>query len=179
MTGAELLDLIGKYAGVFVTTALASGCGAHLGSYLRKKGENLATHEDINKLVEQVSAVTTTAKQIEAKISNEMWRRERKSDLQLKTIESVSVLTTEFIQRNIADAKYRPSVEWFSAFSVANCAVRALFGDDTYQSFKALEILIGPGLGSSAGSTFAVCQFIEKRDAAIKVMYSGVFDSAT
>jgi type IV secretory pathway VirB4 component len=76
MTGAALLDLIGKYAGLFVTTALASGSGAFLGSYLKKKGENLATHEDIDKLVAQISAVTTTAKQIEATISNEMWQRQ-------------------------------------------------------------------------------------------------------
>jgi hypothetical protein len=75
MTGAELLELTGKYAG-FVTVALAVGIGAYLRSYLRKKGENLATHEDINKLVDQVSAVTTVAKQIEAKISNEMWQRQ-------------------------------------------------------------------------------------------------------
>jgi hypothetical protein len=76
MTGAELLDLIGRYAGIFVTTALASGGGAYLGSYLKKKGENLASHEDIAKLVDQVSAVTTTTKQIEATISSEMWQRQ-------------------------------------------------------------------------------------------------------
>ncbi len=102
-----------------IITAGVSGAVAYLGSYLKKKGENLATHEDIDKLVHQVSAVTTTTKQIEAKISNEAWRRERKSDLQLKTIESVSVLTTEFIQRFMADSKHRPSLEWYSAFSVA------------------------------------------------------------
>jgi hypothetical protein len=33
--------------------ALFTGSGAFLGSYLKKKGENLATHEDINHLVEQ------------------------------------------------------------------------------------------------------------------------------
>jgi uncharacterized secreted protein with C-terminal beta-propeller domain len=149
----------------------------YFSKYLAKKAENLATHEDIEKLLEQVSAVTTATKHIEAKISNEMWRRERKYDLELKTIESVSLLTTEFIQRSIADSDYRPSVEWFSAFSVADCAVKALFDDEAYGSFKALEILIGPGIGPAA--VFAVSQFIEKRDAAIKSMYSDVFDNAT
>jgi hypothetical protein len=52
MTAIELLDLVGKYAGMFVTTALGAGAGAYLGSYLKKKGENLATHEDIDKLLE-------------------------------------------------------------------------------------------------------------------------------
>lgn len=51
-------------------------CGAHIGAYLKKKGENLATHEDIDKLVDQVRAVTQTTKEIEAKISDEMWDRQ-------------------------------------------------------------------------------------------------------
>jgi hypothetical protein len=160
-----LLDLI--------ITATVSGFAAYLGSYLKKKGENLATHEDVDKLVEQISVVTTTAKQIEAKISNEMWRRERKSDLQLKTIESLNVLTTKFIQCRIADSAYRPDVEWFSAFSVTDGAIKALFDDDIYATFKELEILIRPG----SNNTFAVYQFIEKRDAAVKAMYSFVLDS--
>ena len=42
-----------------VTTLVAAGLGAYLGSYLKKKGENLATHEDLDKLTAQVSAVTT------------------------------------------------------------------------------------------------------------------------
>jgi hypothetical protein len=167
-----MFDLIGKCASLFVTTVLGSWLGAYLGSYLKKKGENLATHEDIDKLVDQVSAVTTTTKQIEAQISNAMWRRERKSDMQLKTIESMSILTSEFIQRRIADANYQPTVEWFSAFSVADGAIKALFDDDTYQSFKRLEILIGPG----AVTIMTVNQFIEARDAAVKMMYNRVFE---
>lgn len=69
MTGVELLDLIGRYAGVAVTTLVASGVGAYIGAYLKKKGENLATHEDIDKLVTQVSAVTVATKNIEDRIS--------------------------------------------------------------------------------------------------------------
>ncbi len=52
------------------------GIGAYLGAYFKKKGENLATHEDITKLVGQVSAVTTTTSRIEATVSNEMWQRQ-------------------------------------------------------------------------------------------------------
>lgn len=106
----DLLDLIGKFAGVFVTTALGSGVGAYLGSYLKKKGENLATHEDIDKLIDQVAAVTTTTKKIEANISTEMWQRERKSDLQLKAIDSVNGLTSHFLQHSIHDPKYVPGL---------------------------------------------------------------------
>jgi hypothetical protein len=55
--------------------------GAYFGGYLTKKGENLATHEDIDKLVDQVRAVTQTTKEIEAKISDEVWDRQKRWEL--------------------------------------------------------------------------------------------------
>jgi hypothetical protein len=61
---------------------LSGGAGAYLGGYLKKKGENLATHEDINRLVDQVSAVTKATKEIEAKISNEVWERQTRWEVQ-------------------------------------------------------------------------------------------------
>jgi hypothetical protein len=82
MTGIEILDLIGKYAGIAVTTFVAGGVGAYLGSYLKKKAENFATHEDIGKLVEQMAAVTQTTKEIEAKISNDVWSRQKRWEVQ-------------------------------------------------------------------------------------------------
>ena len=57
--------------------ALAAGAGAYFGSYLKKKGENLATQEDIDKLVEQVSAVTKATEEIKAKISDDVWSRQK------------------------------------------------------------------------------------------------------
>ncbi len=62
-------------------TTIGAWFAAYLGSYFRKKGENLATHEDIDKLVDQVRAVTTTTKEIEAKISNEVWDRQKRWEL--------------------------------------------------------------------------------------------------
>ena len=66
---------------VTVVSFLSSGAGAYLGSYLKKKGENLATHEDIDKLVDQVSAVTRATKQIETKISSDLWDRQKQWEL--------------------------------------------------------------------------------------------------
>jgi hypothetical protein len=40
-----------------LTTLASAFIGSYLASYLKKKGENLATHEDIDKLVDQVRAV--------------------------------------------------------------------------------------------------------------------------
>jgi len=64
-----------------ITTLVAAFVGSYLAAYLKKKGENLATHEDIDKLVEQVSAVTAATKKIEAKVSDEVWGRQRRWEL--------------------------------------------------------------------------------------------------
>ena len=52
-----------------------------MASYLKQKGENLATHEDIAKLVDQVKAVTSATKQIEAAISNDVWDRQKRWEI--------------------------------------------------------------------------------------------------
>lgn len=57
--------------------AIASGFGGYVGAYLKKKGENLATHEDLDKLVEQIKATTDATKRIEDQISQEAWDRQR------------------------------------------------------------------------------------------------------
>src|SRR5258708_33115157 len=56
----------------------ASGFLGFLAGYMKKKGENLATHEDIAKLVEQMSAVTKATKDIEARISSDLWDRQKR-----------------------------------------------------------------------------------------------------
>jgi len=67
-------------------TLLAGAFGGYLAGYMRKKGENLATHEDIGKLTDQVAAVTRTAKEIEAKISSDMWDRQKRWELKREVL---------------------------------------------------------------------------------------------
>lgn len=55
--------------------------GAYFGAYFKKKGENFATHEDIEKLLDQVRAVTQTTKEIEAKISSDLWDKQKQWEL--------------------------------------------------------------------------------------------------
>jgi hypothetical protein len=62
----------------------------YLHGYSAKKGENLATHEDINKLVDQVSAVTQTAKEIESKISGELWNKQKHWEMKRDVIFEMS-----------------------------------------------------------------------------------------
>jgi hypothetical protein len=61
-----------------LTTLVTAFVGSYLAAYLKKKGENLATHEDIDKLVTQVAAVTITTKQIEERVSDEFWQKQKR-----------------------------------------------------------------------------------------------------
>lgn len=62
---------------VFVMAA----AGAYFGSYLRKKGENLATREDIDKMVDQVERTTKASEEVKAAISNDLWLKQKRWDL--------------------------------------------------------------------------------------------------
>jgi hypothetical protein len=64
-----------------LTTLVSAFVGSYLAGYLKQKGQNLATHEDIDKLVDQVRVVTKTTKEIEAKISDEVWDRQKRWEL--------------------------------------------------------------------------------------------------
>jgi hypothetical protein len=70
----------------FALTVVGAFVGAYFGAYLKKKGENLATHEDIDKLVQQVAAVTTTTKRIEAEITGEVWDRQKRWELKREVL---------------------------------------------------------------------------------------------
>jgi len=61
-----------------------------LGSYAKKKGENLATHEDMENLVLQMAAVAQATKEIEAKISDEVWNRQRQWEMKRDALLSLA-----------------------------------------------------------------------------------------
>ncbi len=64
-----------------LTTLVTAFVGSYLAGYLRKKGEDLPTHEDIEKLVDKVRAVTTATKEIEAKISDHYWKQQKRWEI--------------------------------------------------------------------------------------------------
>lgn len=63
--------------------------GSFLGAYLKKKGENLATHEDVDKLVEQIKAISQATKIIESNISDKSWDRQRHWELKRDAVFAV------------------------------------------------------------------------------------------
>lgn len=56
-------------------------CHSFLPSYMKKKGENLATKEDIKDLAAQTALLTQTAKDIEAQISDKVWNKQRQWEM--------------------------------------------------------------------------------------------------
>lgn len=58
-------------------TALFAGLGGYFGAYFKKKGENLATHEDLGKLVKQMEATTKATEEIKAEISDHSWNKQK------------------------------------------------------------------------------------------------------
>jgi hypothetical protein len=69
-----------------VLVFVIAGAGAYLGSYLREKGKNLATREDVER-------ITRTTEEIKAEISGQMWevqtRWSFKRDLYIRLLEGL------------------------------------------------------------------------------------------
>jgi hypothetical protein len=74
--------LAASVLGSIVTSAFTP----FLKGYSKTKGENLATHEDLNKLVEQMKATTEATKAIEARISDEVWNKQRQWELKREVV---------------------------------------------------------------------------------------------
>lgn len=68
--------------------ALVAAVGAYFGSYLREKGKNLATHEDIDRVVR-------ATEDVKAEISGELWERQNrwtfKRDIYVRLLENLRV----------------------------------------------------------------------------------------
>jgi hypothetical protein len=72
--------------GLAVVTAVGGWVGAYYGAYWKKKGEQAATHEDIDDLVKQVKAVTEATKKIEAEISGGLWDKQKRWEMKREVL---------------------------------------------------------------------------------------------
>src|SRR5437899_431119 len=62
-------------------SAAVGAFSAFVVSYMQEKGKNLATKEDVQNVVSQMSAITAATKKIEAEISDKVWDRQKRWEL--------------------------------------------------------------------------------------------------
>ncbi len=195
------------FMGLAITTLIGSWAGSFLGAYLKKKGENLATREDINGLVAQVSAVTTATKEIESKITNEVWDRQKrwelKREVMIETTKKIAVVRTVlahlcavYTTEKAAKEQGRPERlekrvevggEWTEAaneLDQATALVALVCGPDVQKAVQAFAIFTG-GLaeeitqGRPEAFITAAKELVSKADAVKTTMQEDMKDGQT
>lgn len=130
-----------------------------IAAYLKKKAENLATNDDIDKLVEEVSAVTQATKEIEARISSDVWDRQKrwemKKEVLFEAMKSLSAIEDALLSldsvlqieqkedktQNLpwAEIKHENVMKWSRAstrFDESSLFVRVVCGKDAALAFE-------------------------------------------
>lgn len=118
-----------------LSTLIGAFVGSFLGAYLKTKGENLATHEDLDKLIKQMEATTNATKAIEARISNEVWDRQRQWEMKRDAILEGAFGNQESIA---IDAFSRASHN----FQRARLVVSVVCGNEVQTAFIEVEALL-------------------------------------
>lgn len=132
-----------------VSAAIVFGLKKYLGSYLEEKGKNLATHEDIMKLVDQVRET----ERVKAEITDNVWDRQQrwtaKHALYRELLEALNDVLQAAVTRD-GFARFPPSnpdeikdankifVSSWSSLHALKRVARITIGED---SFKILENL--------------------------------------
>jgi len=106
------------------------------------------------------------------RLQHYFWKRQRREELRLATIQEINRLTSEFITNHIADPAYAPSREFFQGLQIASADLRALFSSRAWRAFREMEAMIGSNLGGDEGHTPA--DFIAARDRTLRVLYQEV-----
>ena len=100
--------------GIPLLSFITAGAGAYLGSYLKKKGENLATKEDIGEL-------TRRTREIESKIDDQVWNRQRQWEVKRDILLDVT--------RRLADA-HDSIAGWATFVSLSDESGKERWKDD-------------------------------------------------
>jgi hypothetical protein len=125
---------------------------AFLPSYMREKGKNLATKEDIQELARQTNILTQTTKEIEARISVGAWSKQQRWDIQktalldsLKDLATAETFLVRLVQ-TFVDTKDQPQ-GWQTRRKEANEKYAERL-NNFWRTQLAIEIVCGSEIGS-------------------------------
>jgi hypothetical protein len=83
---------------ILVLYALILAAGIYFKSYFDKKGANLATKEDFKDLKAQTAELRLATKEIEAKIDEQIWSRQRQWELKRDILVKLAATISDFEQ---------------------------------------------------------------------------------
>jgi len=138
-----------------ITPGLTTLVGAFVGyfaGYMKKKGENLATHEDFEQLLAEQKATIEATKAIEARISIGVWSQQQRWDVQKTALlESLKELATAeaFLYRLVhafSETKDRPE-GWAERRKEANEKYADAI-NNFWRTQLAMEIVCGRAIGN-------------------------------
>jgi hypothetical protein len=144
-----------------LATALVSlifgGLGAYFGSYLGQKGKNLATKEDLDRVVRKTE-------EIKAEIARDMSIGLRRRELQIEVLKEFAGASTQLISAvnrgTFADLAEEAKYKLMTSLALS----KALFSDETHRYVDDFIATTPP----SANPTAAEC--VPRLNAALKAM---------
>jgi hypothetical protein len=113
---------LGDALGWGLTTIGGAFVGSYLGAYMKKKGEDRAMKEGFSEVLQQARETTTATKSIEAKISDDVWDRQKrwemKREVLFETMKRVAALYDQlneldvFLQTELNRPEHKGEVYW-------------------------------------------------------------------
>jgi hypothetical protein len=139
--------------GTLIGALLGCSLFARFGGYYTEKGKQLATHEDVANVLEQVRAVTRETETIKAQIGTELWSQQTiwnaKRDLYANVVESIEAAKTKLLSIgfrwtketvSVTQAQFRselyPAFEKFSHYWALSEIFLNPQANDAFEAFR-------------------------------------------
>ncbi|HHQ6722176.1 TPA: hypothetical protein ACSTNG_001934 [Serratia fonticola] len=160
LTGSDIAEAL-VYIIMLLLLLVSILIGGYLKSYVREKGKNYASKEDVEKIVEQIKITTKATETIKTSIEHGVWRKKEIENVRRKKLEEYLLLLGQLhgeISNEVDDKFYGIKKEYNPNFYSIVRGIRILY-------FPELEqVSIGLTKAISAYKEWLVTGFEIKRD---------------